>query len=90
MCDSFFKLLSPSGERRQQIIQYQISNRCWGHRCRWEDRRAGARLLYFSCTDDQGDLYQMHFDGNELVWHLDAVQLAGGAAARTSGRPGGR
>ena len=43
---------------------------------RWEERRGGARVLYFSCLDHQGDLYQLHFDGADLMWHLDAVQLA--------------
>lgn len=58
---------------------------------RWEERRGGARVLYFSCLDHQGDLYQLHFDGADLVWHLDAVQLAedpaSGAGAARARRP---
>jgi hypothetical protein len=43
---------------------------------RWEERQGGRRLLYFSCLDDAGDLYQLHFDAVEVSWHLDAVQVA--------------
>ncbi len=53
---------------------------------RWEDRRGGARVLFFSCLDGAGDLYQLRFDSADVSWRLDAVQLAGELVA---GGPGG-
>jgi len=43
---------------------------------RWEERRGGARILYFSCLDEAGDLYQLRFDGAEFLWRLEFVQVS--------------
>ena len=43
---------------------------------RWEERRGAARILYFSCLDEAGDLYQLKFDGADFLWTLEIVQLA--------------
>lgn len=47
---------------------------------RWEERRGGARILYFSCLDEAGDLYQLRFDGGDFLWRLEFVQLAADSA----------
>ncbi len=49
---------------------------------RWEDRRGGARVFFFSCLDEAGDLYQLRFEGGPAAWRLDAVQLAGEGQSR--------
>jgi hypothetical protein len=54
---------------------------------RWEDRRGGARVLFFSCLDEAGDLYQLRFDAGDVSWRLDAVQLAGEIPTGGRGRP---
>jgi hypothetical protein len=43
---------------------------------RWEERRGPARILYFSCLDDSGDLYQLRFDGADFLWRLEFVQVS--------------
>ncbi len=48
---------------------------------RWEDRRGGARVFFFSCLDEAGDLYQLRFDASLAAWRLDAVQLAAESSA---------
>jgi hypothetical protein len=47
---------------------------------RWEERRGAGRVLYFSCLDDAGDLYQLRFDGADFLWRLEFVQLCAEAA----------
>jgi hypothetical protein len=43
---------------------------------RWEERRGAARILYFSCLDEAGDLYQLRFDGADFLWRLEFVQVS--------------
>ena len=43
---------------------------------RFLSARGAARILYFSCLDEAGDLYQLKFDGADFLWTLEIVQLA--------------
>jgi hypothetical protein len=43
--------------------------------CYWMDHEGNAKIHYFSVTSDTGDVYQMHFNSDDMVWHLDLVMV---------------
>ena len=55
--------------RRGQIHKVMKVN------CYWMDREGNAKIHYFSITSDSGDVYQMHFNSDDMVWHLDLVMV---------------
>ena len=44
---------------------------------RWLDRAGRHPSLYFSVTDEHGDIYQLQLQTADMVWRLDAVALEG-------------
>jgi hypothetical protein len=44
---------------------------------RWETREGRRKLHYFSVTIDSGDVCQLYFNNEELVWWLDTIMMAG-------------
>lgn len=43
--------------------------------CYWMDREGNAKIHYFSVTSDTGDVYQLHLNSDDMVWHLDLVMV---------------
>jgi hypothetical protein len=43
--------------------------------CYWMDREGSAKIHYFSVTSDTGDVYQLHLNSDDMVWHLDLVMI---------------
>jgi hypothetical protein len=43
--------------------------------CYWMDREGAAKIHYFSVTSDSGDVYQMHFSSDDMIWQLDLVMV---------------
>jgi hypothetical protein len=43
----------------------------------WETREGRRKLHYFSVTIDSGDVCQLFFNNEELVWWLDTIMMAG-------------
>ena len=44
---------------------------------RWLDRAARHPILYFSITDERGDVYQLQLQTADMIWRLDSVALEG-------------
>jgi hypothetical protein len=42
---------------------------------RWVDRTGRHPRFYFSVTDENGDVYQLQLQANDLVWWLDTVTM---------------
>lgn len=42
---------------------------------RWVDRAGRHPRFYFSVTDENGDIYQLQLQTNDLVWWLDTVTM---------------
>jgi len=55
--------------RRRQIHRVVKVN------CRWMDREGTAKIYYFSITSDSGDVYQIHLNTGDMIWHLDLVMV---------------
>jgi hypothetical protein len=55
--------------RRSQIHKVVKVN------CYWMDREGNAKIHYFSVTSDTGDVYQLHLNSDDMVWHLDLVMV---------------
>lgn len=56
----------------------------WSGQCRrvarstytWSDRAGQARVHHFSVVDGQGNVYELAYQAESLVWRLMAVQGA--------------
>ncbi len=44
---------------------------------RWEDREGREKRLYFSVTDEAGDVYQLCLRAADMVWVLETVVVPG-------------
>ena len=42
----------------------------------WEDRRGTFKRYHFS-VEAEGNLYELHLDSRDMLWHLDRVCLEG-------------
>jgi len=41
----------------------------------WETREGRRKLHYFSVTIESGDVCQLYFNSEELVWWLDSITM---------------
>ncbi len=42
----------------------------------WETREGRRTLHYFSVTIESGDVCQLYFNNEELVWWLDSIMMS--------------